>query len=127
MEQPPRTDWNQIVQATAITGVAARDNGSEVVQIYARKDHRRWRYRMDVIVNGFPCYFDTPELKMQKFKGVTLFSPERNHNQSEIDVMFESGAGMKVSEAHGMLSIMVLLPPDFNETYYVIFYGYSAG
>uniref|UniRef100_A0A914BXE3 Uncharacterized protein n=1 Tax=Acrobeloides nanus TaxID=290746 RepID=A0A914BXE3_9BILA len=118
MEQPPRTDWNQIVQATAITGVAARDNGSEVVQIYARKDHRRWRYRMDVIVNGFPCYFDTPELKMQKFKGVTLFSPERNHNQSEIDVMFESGAGMKVSEAHGMLSIMVLLPPDFNETYY---------
>lgn len=76
---------------------------------------------MDVLVDGFPCYFDTPELKLQKFKGVTLRSPERNHNQSEIQVMFDSGAGLMVMEAHGLLSVMVLLPPEFNETYAVSF------
>uniref|UniRef100_A0A915DYD5 AMOP domain protein n=1 Tax=Ditylenchus dipsaci TaxID=166011 RepID=A0A915DYD5_9BILA len=112
MEQPPNTDWNQPVHASVITGVAGRENQSDIVQLFARKDHRRWRYRMDVIVNGHPCYFDTPELKMQRFRGVTLRSPERNHNQSEIQVMFDSGAGMQVMEAHGVLSVMVLLPPD---------------
>ncbi|KAK6048093.1 hypothetical protein COOONC_14402 [Cooperia oncophora] len=49
--------------------------------------------------------------------GVTIRSPERNHNQSEIHVMFDSGAGIRVAEAHGVLSVMTLLPPDFNETY----------
>uniref|UniRef100_A0A1I7X810 VWFD domain-containing protein n=1 Tax=Heterorhabditis bacteriophora TaxID=37862 RepID=A0A1I7X810_HETBA len=54
------------------------------------------------------------------YLGVTLRSPERNHNQSEILVMFDSGAGIRVAEAHGVLSVMVLLPPDFNETYMII-------
>ncbi|EPB77953.1 AMOP domain protein [Ancylostoma ceylanicum] len=117
MEQPPRTDWNQEVHASVITGVAARENQSDIVQVFARKEFRRWRYRMDVVVNGHYRFFDTPELKMQRFKGVTIRSPERNHNQSEIHVMFDSGAGIRVAEAHGVLSVMTLLPPDFNETY----------
>uniref|UniRef100_A0A914Y6K2 Uncharacterized protein n=1 Tax=Panagrolaimus superbus TaxID=310955 RepID=A0A914Y6K2_9BILA len=124
MEQPPNTDWGQVVQASVITGIAARENQSDIVQLFARKEFRRWRYRMDVIVNGHPCYFDTPELKLQRFRGITLRSPERNHNQSEIQVMFDSGAGLQVSEAHGMLSIMVLLPPEFNESY-AYRHGYS--
>ncbi|VDM85826.1 unnamed protein product [Strongylus vulgaris] len=31
--------------------------------------------------------------------------------------MFDSGAGIRVAEAHGVLSVMTLLPPDFNETF----------
>lgn len=59
--------------------------------------------------------------KIKLYLGVTLRSPERNHNQSEIQVMFDSGAGIYVTEAHGILSVMVLLPPEFNETYAVSF------
>ncbi|CAJ0598025.1 unnamed protein product [Cylicocyclus nassatus] len=117
MEQPPKTDWNQEVYASVITGVAARENQSDIVQVFARKEFRRWRYRMDVVVNGNYRFFDTPELKLQRFRGVTIRSPERNHNQSEIHVMFDSGAGIRVAEAHGVLSVMTLLPPDFNETF----------
>ncbi|KAK6039042.1 von Willebrand factor type D domain protein [Cooperia oncophora] len=117
MEQPPKTDWNQEVHASVITGVAARENQSDIVQVFARKEFRRWRYRMDIVVNGHYRFFDTPELKLQRFRGVTIRSPERNHNQSEIHVMFDSGAGIRVAEAHGVLSVMTLLPPDFNETY----------
>lgn len=39
--------------------------------------------------------------------------------------MFDSGAGMQVMESHGMLSVMVLLPPDFNETYAVFVHSSS--
>jgi len=33
--------------------------------------------------------------------------------------MFDSGVGLRVAEAFGMLDVTVVLPPDFNETYTV--------
>lgn len=41
-------------------------------------------------------------------------------NQSEIHVMMDSGAGIRVQEAYGMLSVMVILPPHFNESAVVL-------
>ena len=37
-------------------------------------------------------------------------------NQSEIDIMFETGVGVKVTEARGTLNVQVALPPSYNET-----------
>lgn len=37
-------------------------------------------------------------------------------NQSEIIVMLNSGAGVRIREAYGMLDVVVYLPPTFNTT-----------
>ncbi|KRZ03136.1 Uncharacterized protein T11_17932, partial [Trichinella zimbabwensis] len=117
MEHPPKTLWNSEVPATVVTGLAAQDNDSAVVQIYARKEFRRWRYKTDVYVDGARVFFDTPWQKLQTFKGVTIRSRPRNMNMSELEVMFDTGMGLLVQEARGTLNVMVSVPPEYNETY----------
>lgn len=48
--------------------------------------------------------------------GVTLFSPARNMNASEIHMMFETGVGIRVTESRGILDVMVVLPHEYNES-----------
>ncbi|RCN30859.1 AMOP domain protein [Ancylostoma caninum] len=115
-EQPPETLWEERVRSTVMTGLAVRDNQSSVVQVFARKDHRRWRYRTDVYVDGERIFFDMPWKKIQTFSGVTIRSPPRNMNQSEIEVMFASGASLRIEESRGLLNVVVALPASFNET-----------
>uniref|UniRef100_A0A5S6QTX0 AMOP domain-containing protein n=1 Tax=Trichuris muris TaxID=70415 RepID=A0A5S6QTX0_TRIMR len=117
MEQPPKTMWNTNVLATAVTGVAAQDNDSAIVEIYARKEFRRWRYKTDVYVDNARVFFDTPWQKLQTFKGVTIRSRPRNMNMSELEVMFDTGLGLVVEEARGTLNVIVSVPPEYNETY----------
>uniref|UniRef100_A0A8L8Q0R0 DUF5110 domain-containing protein n=1 Tax=Heligmosomoides polygyrus TaxID=6339 RepID=A0A8L8Q0R0_HELPZ len=69
LEQPPETLWGERVRSTVLTGLAARDNQSAIVQVFARKDHRRWRYRTDVYVDGERIFFDMPWKKIQIFNG----------------------------------------------------------
>lgn len=65
-----KTSGNHDVPATVVTGVVAQDNDSAVVQVFARKDFARWRYKTDVYVDGFRVFFDTPWQKLQNFKGI---------------------------------------------------------
>ncbi|KAH7726583.1 Protein K03H1.5 [Aphelenchoides avenae] len=130
LEQPPPTVWEGEVRATVVTGIAARDNQSSVVQVFARKDFRRWRYRTDVYVDGVRIYFDMPWKKIQTFHGVTLRNPPRNMNQSEIDIMFTTGIGIRVQEANGLLNVIVALPENYREIsaeefYPHRYYGYD--
>lgn len=103
------------VKSTVLTGLAARDNQSSVVQIYARKDFRTWRYKTDIYVDGYRVYFDMPWKKIQTFQGVTLRNPPRNMNQSEIDIMFTTGVGIRVVESRGLLNVMISLPDNYKE------------
>ncbi|WKX89454.1 hypothetical protein Q1695_008814 [Nippostrongylus brasiliensis] len=115
LEQPPETLWEERVRSTVMTGLAVRDNQSAIVQVFARKDHRRWRYRTDVYVDGQRVFFDMPWKKVQTFDGVTIRSPPRNMNQSELEIMFASGAGLRVEESRGLLNLIVALPQAFIE------------
>lgn len=57
------------MQATIVTGISAYDNHSSVVQVFARKNFRRWRYKTDVYVDGVRIFFDMPWKKIQTFQG----------------------------------------------------------
>ncbi|TKR68245.1 hypothetical protein L596_024251 [Steinernema carpocapsae] len=116
LEQPDDTLWHAHVNSTVVTGIAVQENDSSIVQVFARKPMRRWRYRTDVYVDGMRRFFDTPQWKFQQFNGVAIRSPLLNMDQSELVIMLNSGLGLKVSESNGMLDVMVFLPPSYNTT-----------
>ncbi|VDO81899.1 unnamed protein product [Heligmosomoides polygyrus] len=115
LEQPDDTLWHSHVNATVITGIVVQENDSSVVQIFARKPMRRWRYRTDIYVDGARRYFDKPHWKYQQFRGKSRYRLP-NMNQSEIVIMLKSGLGIRVHESYGMLDVMVSLPPGYNTT-----------
>ncbi|CDW54207.1 VWD and NIDO and AMOP domain containing protein [Trichuris trichiura] len=119
-EQPPRTLCNAIfvvtdntdVAATVITGVSVRDQDSSIVQVFSRKQFRRWRYRTDVLVDGEKYFFDMDRRRF--FKRVLVYVPHLVMNQSEVYIQFNSGTGVKVVERRGILQVTVALPPSYR-------------
>ncbi|GAB0092360.1 Protein mesh [Sergentomyia squamirostris] len=101
------------VRATHLTSVAARGNTTTVIEVRLRPKHAQWRYRLDVFADGRRIYFDRPSLKFQHFHGVTVYTPSYILNQSEVVIMFDSGAGVEVVENAGFMTCRVYLPWTF--------------
>ncbi|XP_044255484.1 protein mesh isoform X3 [Tribolium madens] len=115
-EQMPMNAYGE-VRATQLTSVVARGNSTTIIEIRRRPQEARWRYRLDVIADRRRVYFDRPSLKFQHFPGVTVYTPTYIFNQSEVVVMFDSGAGLEVVENNGFLTARVYLPWSFiNQT-----------
>ncbi|KAF2368716.1 NIDO domain, partial [Trinorchestia longiramus] len=100
-------------KATLLTAVAARDNVSSVVEIRRRPIDAIWRYHLDVIVDGRRVYFDRYSQKIQQFRECIVYTPSNILNQSQVVVMFSSGAGVEVQENYGFLGMRVFLPLSF--------------
>ncbi|XP_033217639.1 protein mesh isoform X2 [Belonocnema kinseyi] len=108
-EQLPNNFYGE-VRATQLTSVVARGNNSVTIEVRLRPTHAQWRYRLDVLADGRRVYFDRTSLKFQHFKGVLVYTPTYNLNQSEVVVMFDTGAGVEVIENQGFMSARVYLP-----------------
>ncbi|XP_055339847.1 protein mesh-like [Paramacrobiotus metropolitanus] len=125
LEQPPRQSFG-LINATVIRAVAMKENDSDVVEIQARESHKRWRYRLQILVNGQPRYFDRPWLKLQTFKGVSIHSPEFNLDQSNLVVRFPSGIGVEVQEVQGYLHVTSYVPREIQNHTYGLFGNWSG-
>ncbi|XP_026330187.1 protein mesh isoform X1 [Hyposmocoma kahamanoa] len=105
------------VNATHITAIVAASNNSVPIEVRLRPEHAQWRYRLDVFANNKRIFFDRPALRVQYFRGVTVYQPMYKIDQSEIVIMFPSGAGVEVVENRGFMSCRVYLPWTFmNQT-----------
>lgn len=91
----------------------AQDNSSSIIEVKIRPSHAQWRYRLDVLADGKRIYFDRPALKTQHFKGVTVYTPTHVIDQSEVIIMFPSGAGVEIVEEKGFMATRVYLPWTF--------------
>lgn len=101
------------VMATQLTSVVARGNSSVTIEVRLRPQHAQWRYRLDVFADNRRIYFDRQSLKFQHFQGVTVYTPSYILNQSEVVIMFDSGAGVEVVENNGFMTARVYLPWTF--------------
>ncbi|XP_075981860.1 sushi domain containing 2 mesh isoform X1 [Anticarsia gemmatalis] len=105
------------VNATHLTSIVAASNNSVPVEVRLRPTHAQWRYRLDVFADNKRVYFDRPALRVQYFPGVTVYQPLYILNQSEIVIMFASGAGVEVVENKGFMTARVYLPWTYmNQT-----------
>jgi hypothetical protein len=75
-----------------------------------RPNHAQWRYRLDVFADNKRVYFDRNSLKFQHFAGVVVYTPTYILNQSEVIIMFDTGAGVEVVENQGFMTARVYLP-----------------
>jgi len=115
-EQLPDNDRGPIY-ATHLTAIAARDNFSTTVEIRLRPTEAQWRYKLNVLVNRQYLYFDRYPEKMQIFRGMLVYVPTFIHNQSQVVVLFQSGAGIEVLENQGQMAVRAYLPLTFmNQT-----------
>ncbi|KAI1296786.1 Protein mesh [Halotydeus destructor] len=113
-EQVPRhmrTDPS--INATYLTAIAARDNQSSIVEFRIRPAAARWRYHMYAIVDKEYVFFWDDSLRVQNFRGVTLYQPAGIQNMSHIIAMFDSGAGVEVMSTGGRMIVHTYLPVTF--------------
>ncbi len=111
MPRNRRTD--PLINATALKAVAARDNISSVVEFRLRPTAARSRYHMYVIVDKEYIFWWDESMRLQNFRGVTLYQPAGIQNMSHIIAMFDSGVGVEVMTNEGHLTVHVYVPETF--------------
>ncbi|XP_041968877.1 protein mesh isoform X3 [Aricia agestis] len=115
-EQVPNNIYGR-VNATHLTSIVAASNNSVAIEVRLRPQHAQWRYHLDVFADNKRVYFDRSALRVQYFPGVTVYQPMYILNQSEIVIMFSSGAGVEVVENKGFMTARVYLPWNYmNQT-----------
>lgn len=68
---------------------------------------------MYVIVDREYVFFWDDSLRVQNFKGVTLYQPAGIQNMSHIIAMFDSGAGVEVMSTYGRMMVRTYLPVTY--------------
>ena len=72
---------------------------------------------MYVIVDKEYVFWWDESMRLQNFKGVTLYQPAGIQNMSHVIAMFDSGVGVEVMTDGGHLTVHVYMPDTFLVSY----------
>ena len=101
---------------TRMVGLAVKSKNNDRIEVRLRPKEARWRYVFDVYVKRDSdsvkraVYFDRPAFRIQRFNGMTVYTPLNILNQSEIVIVTDSGVGIEVSNQGGHMAAKVYLP-----------------
>lgn len=113
-EQLPAADQHhRMLNATQLRAIAVAENISSIVEFRVRPIAASWRYQMYVIVDKEYVYWWDETMRVQNFRGVTLYQPAGIQNMSHVIAMFDSGAGVEVTAIHGRMTVHVYAPYTF--------------
>lgn len=101
------------LNASWLRAVAAAENTSSTVEFRIRPLAASWRYQMYVIVDKEYVYWWDESMRLQNFRGVTLYQPAGIQNMSHVIAQFDSGAGVEVIANKGHMSVHVYAPYTF--------------
>lgn len=119
-EQLPAPDRNTgRLNATELRAIAVAENISSVVEFRIRPLAASWRYHLYVIVDKEYVYWWDESMRIQNFRGVTLYQPAGITNMSHVIAMFESGAGVEVKADKGHMTVHVYAPYTFLVNSYI--------
>ncbi|CAJ0959451.1 unnamed protein product [Ranitomeya imitator] len=93
------------VKVASISSVAMKEEGSDIVEVRLKNQTQD---ELETLLKGEVLSFK--EQSWMDMKGVFIFSPIN----SNVTVMFPSGAGVEVRAISGFLSVSVLLPELFQ-------------
>ncbi|XP_061189248.1 sushi domain-containing protein 2-like [Saccostrea echinata] len=97
-------------------GVQARN---EVVEIKLKGPEVDRSIRtLDVLVNGEFHYFDQGPQRWKDFKETAVVNSDdlSNTKESNFTIIVKNGVGIQVAEENDMLSLIVMIPPQFNSS-----------
>ncbi|UYV62455.1 hypothetical protein LAZ67_2000673 [Cordylochernes scorpioides] len=106
----PLHRFDPLVNGTRLTAIAAKDNESAIVEFRIRPLASSWRFQIFTIVDKEYVYFWDESMRVQNFKGVTIYQPVGTYNMSHVVAMFDSGAGIEVFASKGHMSAHVYMP-----------------
>lgn len=116
------------LNASWLRAVAAAENTSSTVEFRIRPLAASWRYQMYVIVDKEYVYWWDESMRLQNFRGVTLYQPAGIQNMSHVIAQFDSGAGVEVIANKGHMSVHVYAPYtfvvswDIDKTFVLLWY-----
>ncbi|XP_068102447.1 sushi domain-containing protein 2 isoform X2 [Hyperolius riggenbachi] len=105
LDDRTRRSLREDTNVASISSVAMKEGHSDVIEVRLKNGSIN---TLEVLVNGEILSFQ--EQSWMDMEGVFLFSP----SETNVTVMFPSGAGVEARAGEGFLSLSVLLPDAFK-------------
>lgn len=96
-----------------LNAISLKNSKGDIIEVRMREPYD-FVYRLDVLVNGNFIRFDKEHGYVHVFQNVAIFDNNRNGRQQNFTIITDRGIGIKLSEEHGTMPLIVTIPPRYK-------------